>query len=113
MISTAHIIVAQLVLAMVAFHTPSYNIKRWHVFILYQANNIITIIYNFFCLRRAPWTHNIGCELKPIGVPTAYCYRMLTYTSHRFARIGIHHKYCLSSGRTTQAVKPSCMAQQH
>ena len=63
MIATAHIIIAQLVLAMVAFHVPSYHIERWHTFMLYQANNVVTALYNLLVLSRAPWTHNIGCKL--------------------------------------------------
>ena len=81
MISTAHIVVAQLVLALVAFHTPWYTIERWHTFMLYQANNVITILYNVFVLRWAPWTHNIGCELSENLPPMLLCRSLLTSVS--------------------------------
>ena len=77
MISTAHIIVAQIILAMVTFHIPSYTIERWHTFMIYQANNVITIMYNVFALRRAPWTHNIGCKSSQ-ALPPIYCCMILT-----------------------------------
>ena len=62
MTATVHIIVAQLILAMIAFNVPSYTIERWHTFLSYQAINWITLMYNLVATRRAPWTHNIGCK---------------------------------------------------
>ena len=55
------IIVAQLSLAMIAFYDTSYTIKRWHTFLSYELLNLVVLVYNIFCLKRAPWTHNIGC----------------------------------------------------
>ena len=63
MTASIEIIVAQLVLAMAAFNIPSYKIEPWHVFLCYQALNIVTVLYNLYALNRAPWTHNIGCRL--------------------------------------------------
>jgi len=62
MTASIDIIVAQLVLAMIAFNVPSYTIERWHTFLSYQALNVITLAYNLFALKRAPWTHNLGCK---------------------------------------------------
>lgn len=66
MTASIEIIVAQLVLAMVASNVPSYTIERWHTFLSYQALNAITLAYNLLALRRAPWTHNVGCKPNPV-----------------------------------------------
>ena len=62
MTASIDIIVAKLLLAMIAFNVSSYTIERWHTFMLYQALNVITLTYNLTALKRAPWTHNIGCQ---------------------------------------------------
>ena len=62
MTASIEIVVAQLVLAMIAFNVPSYTIESWHTCLLYQALNVITLAYNLFALQRAPWTHNVGCK---------------------------------------------------
>lgn len=65
MTASIDIVVAQLFLAIIAFNIPSYNIERWHTFLSYQALNLITVAYNLFALKGAPWTHNIGCKSSP------------------------------------------------
>ena len=62
MTASIDLIVAQLVLAMVAFNVPSYTIERWHTCLSYQALNVITLAYNLFALKQTPWTHNVGCK---------------------------------------------------
>ena len=44
MTASIDLIVAQLVLAMVAFNVPSYTIERWHICLSYQALNVITLL---------------------------------------------------------------------
>ena len=66
------IIIPQLVLGMVVFYNETFVIKRWHTFLIFQALNFIVLLYNLFVLRRAEWTHNIGCKLQVIwlfGMP--------------------------------------------
>ncbi len=46
---------------MVVFFNEEFVIQRWHAFLIYQALNVVVLIYNLFVLRRAEWTHNIGC----------------------------------------------------
>ena len=75
MTASIDIIVAQLVLAMVAFNIPSYTIERWHTFISYQALNVVTLAYNLFFLKRSPWMHNIGC--KSNFVTTRICFPVM------------------------------------
>ena len=64
MTASINILVAQLVISMIAFNDPSYDVERWQTFLCYQVLNVITLVYNLFVLNRAPWTHNIGCELQ-------------------------------------------------
>ena len=72
MTASIDIIVAQLVLAMVAFNVPSYTIERWHTCLSYQALNVITLAYNLFALKQTPWTHNVGC--KPNFIVLFVCF---------------------------------------
>ena len=64
-------IVAILSHAMIAFYNPWYKIERWHIFLSYQALNVIVLTYNVFFLNKAPWTHKLGCKLgDQINEPT-------------------------------------------
>ena len=64
-------IVAILSHAMIAFYNPWYKIERWHIFLSYQALNVIILTYNVFFLNKAPWTHKLGCKLRDqINEPT-------------------------------------------
>jgi hypothetical protein len=58
------IIIPQLVLGMVVFYHETFEIKAWHSFLIYQALNFIVLVYNLFVLRRAAWTHDIGCKSR-------------------------------------------------
>ena len=51
-------------LAMIAFNVPSFTIQHWRTFLLYQVLNLISLLYNLFALRRAPWTHSIGAVVS-------------------------------------------------
>lgn len=62
MTASIDLIVAQLILAMVAFNVPSYTVERWHTCLSYQALNVITLAYNLFALKQTPRTHNVGCK---------------------------------------------------
>lgn len=62
MTATIDMMVAQLILAMIAFNIPSYTIERWYTFLSYQAINAVNLVYNLLTTKRAPWTHTIGCK---------------------------------------------------
>ncbi|CAH0028561.1 unnamed protein product [Clonostachys rhizophaga] len=55
---------AQLLLAVPAFYIETYTPLAWHYFMVYQAINIVLLLYNIYCLKRAPWTHDIGFALS-------------------------------------------------
>ena len=54
------IIVPQLVIAIVISYDSSYVFERWHIFLMYQALNIIFMVYNIFVMKRTAWIHDIG-----------------------------------------------------
>jgi len=72
--TAATIIAAQLLLALPAYFINTYIPQPWHYFVVYQAINIVVLVYNLFVLKRTPWVHNIGCKsLIHLG-----CARILT-----------------------------------
>lgn len=58
------IIPAQQIMALVAVYNPSFQSKEWHIFLIYEAIATFVLLNNLFILKKAPWSHNIGCEQK-------------------------------------------------
>lgn len=58
-------IIAEQLMAVVAATHEGFVIKSWQVFLVYQAVAFFAFLYNLFALKRAPWTHNIGCKQNP------------------------------------------------
>ena len=56
------IIIPQIIFGIVVFYKETFIPQAWQVFLLYQALNLVILLYNLFVLRRAEWTHNIGCK---------------------------------------------------
>lgn len=56
------ILSSQLLLTVPSFYIETYTAEPWHYFLVFQAINAIMLAYNIFCLKKAPWTHNIGCK---------------------------------------------------
>jgi len=61
------ILIPQMILGMVVFYNETFVVERWHTFLIFQALNFVVLAYNLFVLRRAEWTHNIGCKSE--GIP--------------------------------------------
>lgn len=55
------VLVAQILIAIPAFLIDTYVPQTWHYFLVFQALNVALLLYNIFVLRKAPWTHEIGC----------------------------------------------------
>ena len=55
-------IASQVILAIPEYYVESYEPRTWHYFMVFQAVNLVVLAYNIFALKRAPWTHNIGCK---------------------------------------------------
>ncbi|CAF3479992.1 hypothetical protein SNK03_007566 [Fusarium graminearum] len=58
------ILSSQLLLAVPAFYIETFVPQGWHYFLVFQAINLVLLLYNIFCLQRASWTHSIGFALS-------------------------------------------------
>jgi choline transport protein len=56
------IIFPQALLAIVINYDPMYQIKAWHVFLVYQATNILCLLHNIFTANRTMWIFNAICK---------------------------------------------------
>lgn len=56
------ILSSQLILAVPSFYIETYTAEPWHYFLVFQVINIVMLVYNVFCIKKAPWTHDIGCK---------------------------------------------------
>ncbi|KAG9662728.1 amino acid transporter, partial [Aureobasidium melanogenum] len=61
--AAATLLATQLLLALVMYYQPSYAPKAWHYFLVYQAINVVFLLYNLFALAKTPWVHNVGLLL--------------------------------------------------
>ena len=59
--AAATILATQMLLALVVYYQASYVPQAWHYFVVYQAINVVFLIYNLFALVKTPWVHNVGC----------------------------------------------------
>lgn len=46
---------------MVVFFNPDFEPQAWHIFLIYQAVNILILLYNIFLMKRTSWIHDVGC----------------------------------------------------
>ncbi|KAJ5812493.1 hypothetical protein N7474_008794 [Penicillium riverlandense] len=53
------ILPAQFIVSMAIYNYPGYEPRTWHYFLIYQATNIIVLLYNVFAIRRTSWLHDI------------------------------------------------------
>lgn len=58
------ILIAETLMAVVAATHEGFVVEAWHIFLVYEALAFLAFIYNVLALKRAPWTHIIGCEPK-------------------------------------------------
>ncbi|MCJ1282472.1 hypothetical protein MMC26_001795 [Xylographa opegraphella] len=58
---------AQFIMGLVAFNSPGFTIRRWHIFLLYQGINVMTFLYNAIALYHLPGTHQVGCILSIVS----------------------------------------------
>lgn len=54
---------SQQITHLAAFYNPSYEIKAWHQFLIYELFGLVVVLYNILALKKLPITHNIGCKL--------------------------------------------------
>lgn len=67
---------------MAIYNNPGYESKTWHYFLIYQATNIIVLLYNIFAIRRTTWIHDVGCMYyeEPLQIEFSLTY----FDSHCF-----------------------------
>ena len=56
------IIVPQLCLGMAVFWSQTYVPQAWPAFSVYQAANVLVLVYNIYLLRWAMWMHDLACK---------------------------------------------------
>lgn len=56
------VIAPQALMALVIHNDPSFTLKAWHVFLIYQAVNLLCLLHNIYTIRRTMWTFNCFCE---------------------------------------------------
>lgn len=55
------------VTTLVSLWDSSYVIERWHIFLMYQAVNVIFTAYNIYLLKRTEWVMNVGCTSRSLS----------------------------------------------
>ncbi|KAH7386800.1 amino acid/polyamine transporter I [Phaeosphaeria sp. MPI-PUGE-AT-0046c] len=58
------IIVPQQALGMAVYWNKDYTQQPWHIFLLYQASNLLVLVYNIYLLKRSMWIHDVGFFLS-------------------------------------------------
>ncbi|KAF7455485.1 Amino acidpolyamine transporter I [Pyrenophora tritici-repentis] len=94
------IIVPQQILAMAVFWNPSYVPKAWHTFLLYQAANLMTLIYNIYVLKRTMWIHDVGFFLSLSGFVALFITSLSRSSSHFQPSEMVWHTFLNNSGWT-------------
>ena len=60
--ASAAILSSEAILSIVLFFNASYDPPPWHYFLVYQAVNLVFLLYNILALKRTPWIHDVGCK---------------------------------------------------
>lgn len=84
------IIPPQLIAGIIAFYNPDYTPTAWHIFLMFQASNIVWMCYNIFLIKRTNWIHDVGCKFERQKMLRA----LLTFGSrilHRWIFRHSHH----------------------
>lgn len=59
--TAATILGAQALLALPQAFIDGYIAQPWHYFLVYQAINVVVLLFNLFGLKRMLWVHDVGC----------------------------------------------------
>jgi choline transport protein len=62
------IIAPQLILGLAVFWIPGYAREPWHAFLVYQAVNLVVLVFNIYLVKRANVIHDLAC--KPLNLPS-------------------------------------------
>lgn len=56
------ILPCQMITAVATFFHPNYLFERWHIFLEFQAFNVMFLLFNIYIIERAQWIHTVGCK---------------------------------------------------
>ncbi|KAK6364538.1 hypothetical protein LTS17_012161 [Exophiala oligosperma] len=56
---------SSILLAVVIQFTEDYTPETWHYFLLYQAINIMVLLYNVYLIKKTTWIYDIGSISSP------------------------------------------------
>jgi hypothetical protein len=56
------IIAPQLILGLAVFWIPGYAREPWHAFLVYQAVNLVVVVFNIYLMKRANGIHDLACK---------------------------------------------------
>jgi choline transport protein len=65
-------ILPSVILGLATYWNTTYTPQKWQAFLIYQASNIIVLIYNIGVLPRAAWTHDAGMALSLLMMLTYF-----------------------------------------
>ncbi|KAJ9644148.1 hypothetical protein H2199_004016 [Coniosporium tulheliwenetii] len=54
------ILPCQMITAVATFFHPNYLFERWHIFLEFQAFNVMFLLFNIYIIERAQWIHTVG-----------------------------------------------------
>ncbi|KAF2098757.1 amino acid transporter [Rhizodiscina lignyota] len=49
--------------ALVSLYRPTYVVKAWHEFLIYEGFGLVILLYNLFAVKKLPRTHDVGFVL--------------------------------------------------
>lgn len=61
-VASVVIILAEVVFALVQLYNPSFVVERWHIFLVFLAVNILSVLFNIFGAVRMPWIGKAFCK---------------------------------------------------
>ena len=65
-------ILPTIILGLAKYWSTTLKLEQWQGFLIYQASNIVILIYNIGFLRGAAWTHEIGMALSLLMMLTFF-----------------------------------------
>lgn len=55
-------ITAEQITALAEYYNPGLPGHSWQVFLIYQAEGFVVLLFNIFALKKLPIIHNVGCK---------------------------------------------------
>ena len=98
------IVFPQFVNALIIANNPEFEPKAWQTFLMYQAFNLVILLYNIFGLKKSLWIHNVGCEYLLVVPARIYPLKQISCHHYRFILRDPHHVCSTGSSSTNQQI---------